>query len=153
LITSAGEYDRWFGGILARDEFVDAAGRLHCFMPHAVDGFFTNGGKRLYVVRAAPAQAAKATAAAFWPDPTVGIVETVLLRKAAQATGMAPAAPLYAITAGLVDGNTIRIGDGSASEYRTIVTPGGIVNATQHVPLNAPVSRAHAAGGAISEHA
>jgi Bacteriophage tail sheath protein len=52
LVTSYKDYVRWFGGV-----FDDAK-----FMPYAVNGFFENGGKRLYVCRvtddaATPAQA------------------------------------------------------------------------------------------------
>ncbi len=53
LVTSYKEYQRWFGGVFGDDKF----------MPYAVNGFFENGGKRLYVCRvtddaATPAQAA-----------------------------------------------------------------------------------------------
>src|SRR5687767_160038 len=41
LVTSYNDYRRLFGGIFA-------AGR---YMPYAVNGFFENGGKRLYVCR------------------------------------------------------------------------------------------------------
>jgi hypothetical protein len=52
LITSYGEFTRWFGGELPA-EFGS-----HRFLPHAVDGFFTNGGKRLYLTRVVPRGAA-----------------------------------------------------------------------------------------------
>jgi uncharacterized protein len=45
LVTSYKDYQRWFGGV-----FADG-----CYMPHAVAGFFENGGKRLYVSRIAAA--------------------------------------------------------------------------------------------------
>ncbi len=53
LVTSYKDYVRWFGAV-----FDDAK-----FMPYAVNGFFENGGKRLYVCRvtddaATPAEAA-----------------------------------------------------------------------------------------------
>ena len=53
LVTSYKEYQRWFGGVFGDGKF----------MPYAVNGFFENGGKRLYVCRvtddaATPAQAA-----------------------------------------------------------------------------------------------
>jgi phage tail sheath protein FI len=53
LVTSYKDYLRWFGGV-----FDDTK-----FMPFAVNGFFENGGKRMYVCRvtddaATPAQAA-----------------------------------------------------------------------------------------------
>ena len=48
LITSQGEFTRWFGERLSREEFPD-----RCYLPYAVEGFFTNGGKRLHVTRVA----------------------------------------------------------------------------------------------------
>src|SRR5215217_2553734 len=47
LLTSYGDFTRWFGERL--DPLVFPGAR--CYLPHAVEGFFTNGGKRLYVVR------------------------------------------------------------------------------------------------------
>ena len=57
LITSIGEYTRWFGQWLRREEFSNALG-AHCYLPHAIDGFFTNGGKRVYVTRVLDTNAA-----------------------------------------------------------------------------------------------
>jgi len=152
LVTSVGEYDRWFGGILDDGEFVDAAGRPHCFMPHAVEGFFSNGGKRLYAVRVAPVQAQRAEATMFWQPPGVVLGETVLIRGAAQGSGNT--VPLYVLDgANLAAGDAVRVGDGSASEYMTIAPAGVTAGVTQHIPLSGPITRAHAAGGAISEHA
>jgi hypothetical protein len=52
LVTSFDEYRRWFGG-----NFDDAK-----YLPHAVKGFFENGGNRLYVCRVVGAQATPAEA-------------------------------------------------------------------------------------------
>jgi hypothetical protein len=41
LVTSYGEYQRWFGNVFTAARF----------LPHAASGFFENGGKRLYVCR------------------------------------------------------------------------------------------------------
>src|SRR5690349_7049490 len=41
LVTSYIDYQRWFG-----TSFRDAR-----YMPQSVDGFFTNGGKRVYICR------------------------------------------------------------------------------------------------------
>src|SRR5512141_2726166 len=46
LVTSYGEYTRWFG-----DRLDPAVFDGHCYLPFAVEGFFTNGGKRLFVTR------------------------------------------------------------------------------------------------------
>src|SRR5215468_8552667 len=64
LITSAGEYRRWFGDLLSDAEFSNANG-FHCYLPHAVDGFFTNGGKRVYVTRVLRDDAAASTTTLF----------------------------------------------------------------------------------------
>ena len=52
LVTSYSEYLRAFGGI------VDPA----AYMPHAVNAFFDNGGRRAYIARISGANAARATA-------------------------------------------------------------------------------------------
>jgi phage tail sheath protein FI len=49
LVTSFAEYRRYFGGFVD----VDAANRDRRWLPYAVDGFFSNGGKRAYIVRVA----------------------------------------------------------------------------------------------------
>ena len=56
LVTSYGEYVRWFGERLNRADFGD-----HCYLPHAVDGFFTNGGKRVFITRVEANGAARAS--------------------------------------------------------------------------------------------
>src|SRR5512133_3691553 len=50
LVTSYGEFVRWFGEKLNIRDFSNGTDR-HCYLPHAVQGFFDNGGKRLYVTR------------------------------------------------------------------------------------------------------
>jgi phage tail sheath protein FI len=150
LITSAGEYARWFGGYLEPADFVNPPGRVHAYLPHAVEGFFTNGGKRLYVVRVAPRDAARATTDVFWRPDGVALGETVLLRAAGQGSGMAVG--LYVLdAANFAAADRIRVGDGSRAEYMTV----GVVSAaaTRHIPLDGPVTRAHGAGSSIREHA
>jgi Bacteriophage tail sheath protein len=41
MVTSYAEFSRWFGGVFSEGRY----------MPHAVSGFFENGGKRLFVCR------------------------------------------------------------------------------------------------------
>jgi phage tail sheath protein FI len=50
LVTSYKEFQRWFGGIFGTDKF----------LPYAVNGFFENGGKRLFVCRLVGDQATTA---------------------------------------------------------------------------------------------
>ena len=53
LVTGYTEYKRWFG---------DVFGSRDRFLPYAVNGFFENGGKRLFVCRVVGEGAAKARA-------------------------------------------------------------------------------------------
>jgi uncharacterized protein len=52
LVTGYSEYLRWFGDVFDPDKFV----------PHAVGGFFENGGQRLYICRVVGRQAKPAKA-------------------------------------------------------------------------------------------
>jgi phage tail sheath protein FI len=54
LVTSYNDYKRWFG---------DVFGNRDRYMPYAANGFFENGGKRLYVCRIVGENAAVATLA------------------------------------------------------------------------------------------
>ncbi|HEY0078512.1 MAG TPA: phage tail sheath C-terminal domain-containing protein [Pyrinomonadaceae bacterium] len=48
LVTSFAEFERKFGGYF---NLGSAFGAAHNYLPHAVEGFFANGGKRLYIMR------------------------------------------------------------------------------------------------------
>jgi phage tail sheath protein FI len=61
LVTSFAEYQRIFGGYLAEKVYGNKRG-----LPYAVEGFFVNGGQRLYVSRVATEKAAKSSG--FLPD-------------------------------------------------------------------------------------
>src|SRR5262245_54445612 len=62
LITSFPEFIRWFGGYLNVADFPDTDNeRPVRYLPHAVEGFFINGGKRVYVTRVAPDDAVRAS--------------------------------------------------------------------------------------------
>lgn len=154
LVTSIGEYSRWFGDRIPRRDFVDAADpdRAHCYLPHAVEGFFLNGGKRVYVVRVAPPEAQNAATFVFdRGDPA--LAGTMLLRRASQGDGFAGGDDLYvldttAIGTALAANDSIRIGDGSRAEYRQASGPA--VAAAQHLALSGPLQRAHASGETLS---
>jgi len=151
LVTSYGEYVRWFGERLNRADFGD-----HCYLPHAVDGFFTNGGKRVYITRV---EASGATRASFELHDHGGAdsAATLLLRAAPAGTGTGNTGdtPIYVLdinspgASALADGDHIRLGDDSDAEYRIIhkIEPAA---STTHVPLSFPLSRAHAS--AVTVH-
>src|SRR5678815_4494697 len=69
LVTSYGEYQRLFGGYLPADEFTDGIGVVHAYLPHSVEGFFLNGGKRAYITRVLSDVATRATRNLFFEDP------------------------------------------------------------------------------------
>jgi uncharacterized protein len=48
LVTSFADFERTFGGYF---DLGPVYGTGHNYLPHAVEGFFANGGKRLYVMR------------------------------------------------------------------------------------------------------
>src|SRR5262245_34325446 len=113
LITSFGEYSRWFGGYLDPQVFVNPQGP-NCFLPHAVEGFFTNGGKRVFVVRVLDNLAT--FAGTFLFDRTsVGTSTALLLPVAVGGTNV-----YLADTTGVQMGQWLQIGDGSETEYRQV---------------------------------
>ncbi|MGE5097191.1 MAG: phage tail sheath C-terminal domain-containing protein [Betaproteobacteria bacterium] len=144
LVTSYGEFANWFGGALPADEF-----GLHRFLPHAVQGFFTNGGKELYVVRVLDTGLAHAAAAVLFdrtaPAP---FADTMLLRTAPESSGTAANPPPLVVMpdANLAQNDWIRIGDGSGAEYRQVaLVP---VAETVLLPLQLPLGHSHDDGGA-----
>jgi phage tail sheath protein FI len=152
LVTSYGEYTRWFGERLNHNEF-SFGNRSHCYLPHAVDGFFTNGGKRLYIVRVLDATGATHSYFVFHGRGTNQSASTVLLRNAAELTGTAATTPIYVLnvnavvpnTDNLAVGDRIRIGAGSVAEYCTVDAVGQAADAN-HVPLSFPLNRTHSEG-------
>jgi phage tail sheath protein FI len=142
LLTSYGEYVQWFGERLPFDDFGD-----HCYLPYAVDGFFTNGGKRLYLTRVIDTAAAVASTADLYYQSATDLASTILLRVAGEDTGTVANPPLlYVLDPGqIVTGKPIRIGDGSESEYRKVTAKGAD---QQHVPLSFPINLSHTTGAA-----
>src|SRR6478735_7068830 len=132
LVTSVGEFERWFGGKLDRNAYANGPDR-HCYLPDAVEGFFANGGKRAYVTRVAPDAAVKATLTlhAVNPDPTAVSAATTLLRDVSPGSGDADD-PLVVLDGSNITapGDILRIGDGSGSEYRAAAptTPTTLTN-------------------------
>jgi uncharacterized protein len=148
LLTSAGEYHRWFGDLLSDTEFSNVNG-LHCYLPHSVEGFFTNGGKRVYVTRVLRDDAASSTTTLF-DRGALASVSTRLLRAAGMDTGTLVNQPLVSvITPGaLAMNDSIRIGDGSQAEYRTIASAPA---ASTHVALSFPLAHSHDAATPIAD--
>ena len=147
LVTSAGEFARWYGGLLrAGDDYGD-----HRFLPHAIDGFFTNGGKRVYVVRVLDGAATKASGDLF--DRGDGSPAIALLRAAGEGTGTNASPPGLVVlpSAGIAANDWLRIGEGSNAEYHQAlaapVSPESFL-----VALDLPLARTHADGEAIRDY-
>ncbi len=145
LITSNGEYQRWFGGGLNAELYGE-----HRFLPNAIEGFFTNGGKRVYVTRIlATDQAAAASAFVF--DATAPVPATTALLR--PVTTAAPASAYLVDLAGMgvtTPRTWLQIGSGGDVEFAKLdALPGG----ETHVALDFPLSFAHPAGELVERHA
>jgi Bacteriophage tail sheath protein len=145
LVTSYGEYQRWFGERLNRADFGD-----YCYLPNAVEGFFTNGGKRVFITRVEANGAARASFE-LHDRGNNNSASTSLLRAAAAGTGTNGNTPIYVldintpIASALANGDRIRLGSDSDAEYRVVATVEPPANTT-HVPLSFPLSRTHNPG-------
>jgi Phage tail sheath protein FI len=149
LVTSYGEYRRVFGGELRLSEFTGGNGRVHGYLPHAVQGFFQNDGRRNYVVRVLP-DAATAAQRTLFDQGAPGSADTMLLRAAPQGSGTATNLPLlYALSASPPGaGDWIRIGSGSRAEYRRVAA---VDSEARHVALAFALDRSHAVGTTVEE--
>jgi phage tail sheath protein FI len=141
LLTNNGDYARWFGGLLDPELF-----GANAYLPHAVDGFFTNGGRRLYVTRV---QAPAANPAEVdLHDRGEGIapaipVSSVLLHAAATGSGVAGSELLVLDAGGIAAGERIRVGDGSNAEWHDVAA-GSPAAAPGLEMLSFPLTRSYA---------
>ncbi len=142
LVKSYGEYTRWFGERLNKNDFGE-----YCYLPHAVEGFFTNGGKRLYVVRVLEAAAAAAATKLFDRNAATSASTSLLVGAAGGVSSIYVASGTdLGIT---VPPTWIQIGDGSASDYRTIVAP---ASAASDVTLRMPLTFAYDSATTSVDH-
>lgn len=110
LVTSFPEFTRRFGGYLDHRLFTGDRDVL----PYAVEGFFVNGGQRLYVTRIVGANARYATTDLFG-EPTANPASTALSERAPAGSN------LLRIDDGtnISQGDSLLISDGARSEYVT----------------------------------
>ena len=108
LVIGFSDFRRQFGGLLDRRIYTGA----NWYLPHAVDGFFTNGGKRLYVVRVLPDAAQRANVELFDRGSTPATATT----SAAPVNAGDPSL-LVTDATGLSVGSWVKVDDGEATEY------------------------------------
>src|SRR6478609_804097 len=136
LVTSTGEYRRVFGEMLNPALYGE-----HRFLPHSVEGFFTNGGKRLYLTRVLRRETATAATRALVAEPAAGAAETQLL------LGAAPGATRVIIPdgTGFAVGNDVQVGEAAHAELGSI----SAIAAANTITLALPLDRPHAAGQVV----
>lgn len=147
LVTSFGEYQRIFGGYLNRALYPEP----NNLFPHAAEGFFTNLGQRLYVVRALDVAGALRSSTVLYDRGENDIAETRLLRIADVGTGPLGTTLPYLLDTGdldvIVPVGWIRIGEGSTAEYRQTLS----LDTDEHVDLDLPLARTHDANAVVDE--
>lgn len=108
LVTGFADFKRQFGGYLDYRIYKDNK----WYLPHAVEGFFTNGGKRLYIVRVLPEKAEFAKTLLFdRGNPTDAI------RRLAVNALKGHKLLLLESDASTLSDKYLRINDGELSEY------------------------------------
>ncbi len=137
LVSSQGAYARLFGGHLHPQLFTEGRDAL----PYAAEGFFTNGGARLYVVRIVGAAARESVLDVLAHDLAVDAAPTLAAPGSAGDTTLALADP-----GALAAGNTLLLADGEASET---VVPTATAFAPR-VRLDQGLRFAYAAGDAVT---
>src|SRR5690242_7573675 len=144
LITSWGEYRRWFGDTLSADLYGD-----HRFLPHAVEGFFTNAGRRVFVTRVLSLEASSNASTRLFRHESDSSGALLLSRSAAGALHVlfiGTGAPFP-----VAINSWIRVGTGSDAEYRRAAGPPS--PSTQAVVGRSPFQRTHASGVTVDHHA
>ncbi len=140
LVTSFGEYQRLFGQMLDPAAYTD---HQCLYLPNAVEGFFTNGGKRVYVTRVLEMQGAPRAAERPLVAPdAVPALQARLLRP-----GSPGAASLTIdVDPGFANGDMIQIDDGLNAEF---IALNAAPAAASLVTVRRPLAYAHAAADNI----
>lgn len=142
LVTGFADFQRQFGGYLDDTNYPKA-----WYLPHAVEGFFINGGKRLYIVRVLPTAAT--SGATYLVDRSLpASVNTKLAENAVAGTAelaLDAAVDPTKVTKGMV----FKLDEGQFAEY--VRTADKADTTTKKVKLEYPLSRDHVKGAIFNE--
>jgi hypothetical protein len=143
LVTNIGEYFRFFGDLLDEDTYGD-----NRWLPYAVQGFFSNGGQRAYIVRVAnlvPAGTTDPNPDQFALTATGSIPNrTDAARSLAQPVAAGDSTLALPYSSGLAVGSVLRVENGAEAE---LVTVTGFT--ADRVEVAPPFARAHAEGVSV----
>jgi hypothetical protein len=135
LVTSAGSYARQFGGLLHPDLFSGGRDAL----PYAAEGFFGNGGSRLWVVRVVGDGASESRLALLALAAGEGGSRSVAAQALAGEAAIEVSNP-----AGIVPGDLLLMADGTRTETARVAA----LNPT--FLLAGPLTNAYAAGDTVT---
>ena len=139
LVTSIGEFNRVFGGLLDHRTFTEGRDAL----PYAMQGFFNNGGQRVYVSRIIGPNAAFAEID-IYAEPDSGAATLQLsARAAAGSSSLVVADPLS-----IADTDQLLLVDDVRSEY---VTVSGAPATNNDIVLSAPLRTLVADASSVTE--
>ena len=143
LVTSFAEYQRIFGGYLP-EKNPDYGNKR--FLPYAVQGFFENGGKRVYITRVATEKAKKSLVKL--PERSNALT-TTLNSSVNAGTDAIPLADLD----NLVERPILKIKDGAATEYvEVVIEDGNLIKDENNNPkITSPLKYSHVSGTEVEK--
>lgn len=142
LVTSFAEYEMIFGGYLDGEEYVN---KCYRYLPYSVEGFFSNGGQRLYVNRVAKMADPNRTDQTDFAVKSNGFLPDVSGQTTTLDADAEPRSITLKVTdtTGLSDGDILFLKDGPQSELLTYKSP------AKALTVNLPLSGSYVKGTEI----
>jgi uncharacterized protein len=148
LVTGWADFLLQFGGYLDQKFYKDACS----YLPHAVEGFFTNGGKRLYVVRVLPLAATSAATYLVDQKELATPFDTKLNEPAVTENPELTLDPAVDITK-ILTGMVFKLDEGQSAEYVRAAENAKDVAGVKKVKLEQPLSHNHEKGATLQKRA
>ena len=157
-ISSPGDYTRWFGGLMVPDEFADPVDpkRFHCYLPYSVAGFFNNSGQAALTSSGSCPKRWTSAWEYLYDRSGSSTNVSALVAGAAIGDGLGTSAsPSLVMLSPVPPSGTIRIDNGSVSEYLTIQTPPPPNPSAENdaVALDLPLTFSHSVGAPVAPYA